>query len=52
MWIAVCDDDQYENDLVVNLINEYAVQYDYDLHCRSFSSGESLLRCDQGLRRG
>ncbi|MBQ7542131.1 MAG: response regulator transcription factor [Clostridia bacterium] len=47
MWIAVCDDDQYENDLVVNLINEYAVQYDYDLHCRSFSSGESLLRCDQ-----
>ena len=47
MWIAVCDDDKYENDLVVDLINEYAVKYDYDIRCKSFPSGEALLQCDQ-----
>ena len=47
MWIAVCDDDKSENDLVVDLINKYAIKYDYDIHCKAFSSGEALLRCDQ-----
>lgn len=47
MWIAVCDDVKAESDLVVDQINDYAVQYDYDIHCKSFPSGEALLRSDQ-----
>ncbi len=47
MLIAICDDVKAENDLVVNLIDDYAVRYDYDIHCKAFSSGEDLLRSDQ-----
>ena len=47
MWIAVCDDEKAENDHVVDLINEYAIQFDYDIHCKAFTSGESLLRSEQ-----
>ena len=47
MLIAVCDDVKAEIDLVVNLIDDYAVRYDYDIHCKAFSSGEDLLRSKQ-----
>ncbi len=46
-WIAICDDDKAENELVSRLIEEYAIKYDYDIHTRAFPSGRSLLRSEQ-----
>lgn len=47
MWIAVCDDEKSENEHLVSLINDYAVKYDYDIHCEAFTSGQSLLRSER-----
>ncbi len=47
MWIAVCDDEKSENEMLIKLINDYAVRYDYDIYCRAFTSGKSLLQCSQ-----
>lgn len=47
MWIAVCDDEKNENEHLMKLIEDYAVKYDYDIHCRAFTSGKSLLQIEQ-----
>ena len=46
MRIALCDDESFENDTLYKLINDYAVRYNYDIHCASFTSPAALLRSD------
>lgn len=43
MNIAICDDEIFETEHLEQLINTYAQQRDYDLHCRRFTSGAALL---------
>ena len=43
MNIAICDDEIFETEHLERLINDYALQRDYDLHCRRFTSGAELL---------
>lgn len=43
MNIAICDDEIFETEHLEQLINTYALQRDYDLHCRRFTSGAELL---------
>ena len=43
MNIAICDDEIFETEHRERLINDYALQRDYDLHCRRFTSGAELL---------
>ena len=43
MNIAICDDEIFETEHLEQLINDYALQRDYDLHCRRFTSGAELL---------
>ena len=47
MNIAICDDERYETDHLYGLIDAYAKQRDYDLHCRRFNSGAELLAQDE-----
>ncbi len=44
MLIALCDDEAFENNNLHKLINDYAIKYDYDIHCEEFTSGEELLK--------
>ena len=43
MNIAICDDEAHETEHLEKLILSYAQQRDYDLHCRRYTSGATLL---------
>ncbi len=47
MTIAICDDDILEAEQLEQLICAYALQNNYDLHCRCFTSGTELLKQEE-----
>ena len=47
MWIAICDDEKKEAENLCALIDDYAAKNDYDIHCRCFLTGKSLLACEK-----
>lgn len=46
MLIALCDDESIENKNLCKLIDDYAIKYDYDIRCETFTSGAALLKSD------
>ena len=44
MNIALCDDEVVETRQIAALIEAYALQKDYDIHCRQFNKGSDLLK--------
>ena len=44
MNIALCDDEREENESLQSQIESYAIQKDYDIHCKAFTSGSALLK--------
>lgn len=44
MNIAICDDEIFETEQLCALIDAYARQRDYDIHCKQFHSGAQLLQ--------
>ena len=44
MRIALCDDEPNETEQLSRLIEDYAVQRDYEMQCDRFSDGHDLLR--------
>lgn len=46
MLIALCDDESFELTHLQQLINDYAIKYDHNIHCESFTSGDALLKSD------
>lgn len=47
MWIAVCDDEKDEAEKIRNLIDDYAIRNDYDIHCQCFLTGRALLSSEK-----
>ena len=47
MRIALCDDEQRENEHLRALISEYAFRKDYDMECELFTDGRVLLERDR-----
>lgn len=47
MYIAVCDDEKNILDEICNIINNFAIEKDYDIHCVGFSSSADLLKYDK-----
>ena len=47
MHIAICDDEAQETEKLYSLIENYALQKDYDIRCARFSSGRELLKEDR-----
>ncbi len=44
MKIALCDDEPKETELLSRLIEDYALQRNYDIRCDRYSDGRDLLR--------
>ncbi len=47
MNIALLDDEPHENENLRTLIEAYAVERNYDIHCETFTDGRELLKRDR-----
>ena len=47
MKIALCDDEQFENDNLCDLIRKYAFKNNYEIRCETFTDGNELLKKDK-----
>lgn len=47
MRIALCDDEQHENENLRTLISQYAFRKDYEMECETFTDGNALLERDR-----
>lgn len=47
MRVALLDDEPRENENLRTMVERYAAQHDYDIHCETFTDGRTLLEAER-----